>query len=133
MERFSAADAATTKNLDIISDWPTARFLLFNLESYAKLRARGVKVRLITEKPSASDKKHKELIKHCSELFEIRYLDRAVPMKAAVYDGKVANLRVRTQQDNDMTPSLWSDNPAFVQVIMTYYERLWEQAQSDSR
>lgn len=29
LERFAAADAATTKSLDIISDWRTARFLLF--------------------------------------------------------------------------------------------------------
>jgi sugar-specific transcriptional regulator TrmB len=129
LERFSAADASTTKSLDIISDWSTVRFLLFTLESYDKLRARGVKVRIITEKPTAVDKKHKELSKQSGDLFEIRYLDKTVPMGAAVYDGKVANLRVRTQQDNDLTPSLWSDNPAFVRVIMAYYETLWKQAQ----
>lgn len=123
VERFAAADAATKTRLDIISDWVTLSFLLFSLESFKKLGERGVRIRIITEKLAATDKKID------NPFCEIRYLDGPVPIRAAIYDGKVANMRVRTQQDREMTPALWSDNPDFVQMMVVYYENIWEKAQ----
>jgi sugar-specific transcriptional regulator TrmB len=125
LERFAVADEATKKSLDIISDWATLAVLLFNMESFRDLMSRGVRVRLITEKV-AGDKKQEEVYNQKSALFEMRFFKGPAPIRTAIYDGKVMNMRVRTQQDRGMTPALWSDNSEFVQMIMAYYENIWD-------
>lgn len=126
LERFAAADESTKKSLDIISDWPTLSVLLFNLESFSRVKSRGVKIRLLTEK--VDDEKQQDLCNQRSVLFEVRFFKGPVPIRTAIYDGKVMNMRVRTQQDQCMTPALWSDNSEFVQMIMAYYESIWKKA-----
>ena len=46
LERFAAADESTKKSLDIISDWATLAVLVSNMESFGKVKARGVRIRL---------------------------------------------------------------------------------------
>jgi len=128
LERFAAADESTKKSLDIISDWVTLVFLVSNMESFGKVKARGVKIRLLTEK-IPGDKKQEELYKQRNALFEVRFFAGPVPIRTAIYDGKVMNMRVRTQQDRGMTPALWSDNSEFVKMISAYFENVWNKAE----
>ena len=127
LERFAAADESAKKSLDIISDWATLAVLVSNMESFRRVRARGVKIRLLTEK-APGDKNQEELYNQKSALFELRFFKGPVPIRTAIYDGEVMHMRVRTQQDHGMTPALWSDNSAFVQMIMAYYESIWNKA-----
>jgi sugar-specific transcriptional regulator TrmB len=128
LERFAAADESTKKSLDIISDWDTLAFLVSNMESFSKVKARGVKIRLLTEK-ILGDKKQEELYKQRNVLFELRFFTGPVPIRTAIYDGKVMNMRVRTQQDRGMTPALWSDNSEFVKMIAAYFENVWNKSE----
>lgn len=130
LERFGAADESTKKSLDIISDWATLAVLVSNMESFRKVKARGVKIRLLTERV-VGDKKQEELCNQGNALFEMRFFTGPVPIRTAIYDGKVMNMRVRTQQDRGMTPALWSDNSEFVKMIVAYFENVWNKAKKD--
>lgn len=127
LERFAAADESTKKSLDIISDWETLAFLVFSLESFTKVKSRGVRIRLLTEKVTG-DKKQEEFYNQKSALFEMRFFTGPAPIRAAIYDGKLMNMRVRTQQDGGATPALWSDNSEFVKMIVAYYESIWNKS-----
>jgi hypothetical protein len=61
-----------------------------------------------------------------NSLFEIRYVTPPTPIRAAIYDRKKVNLSVRTSNDREITPSLWSINPQFVKVMIAYFEDIWE-------
>lgn len=127
LEKFKEADAATKVSVDIISDWHTIRPLLFDRsEATHQAMKRGIKIRLITDKQSYD--KRLETANKQNPCLEVRYLDGPVPIRSGIYDGKLANMRVRTKQDNEMTPSLWTDNPDFVKVMEAYFENLWEKA-----
>jgi len=127
LEKFRAADIATEKSVDLISDWQTIRGLLLGVtEASEQAMGRGVKMRLITDKESFDRRAQARRKKN--PLLEVRYLDGPVPVRAGIYDGKLANMRVRTKEDSEMTPSLWSDNPDFIKVMVGYFECLWEKA-----
>lgn len=34
-------------------------------------------------------------------------------------------MSTRKPHNNEVTPSLWSNNPQFVEVMTTYFEHLW--------
>jgi sugar-specific transcriptional regulator TrmB len=128
-ERFAKADENTKKSIDIISDWVTLKPLLFgDLDTYANAMKRSIRIRLITEKDRRQDKKLQELEKQKNPLFEVRYLNEAVPIRAAIYDGRMANMRVRTRSDFELTPSLWSDNSEFMKIMVAFFEDLWVKA-----
>lgn len=127
LEKFREADANVKTSFDIISDWNTIRPLLFNcLEAPNEAMNRGVKIRLITDKESFE--KRAEAAGKKNPLLEVRYLDGPVPIRAGIYDRRLANMRVRTRQDSLMVPSLWSNNPDFVKVLIAYFDNLWEKA-----
>lgn len=129
-ERFAAADETTKKSLDIISDWVTLKPLFFGeLDTYSNAMKRGIRIRLITEKDREQDRKLLELEKQKNPLFEVRYLIEAVPIRAAIYDGRMANMRVRIRSDLELTPSLWSDNPEFMKIMVAFFEDLWMKAE----
>jgi sugar-specific transcriptional regulator TrmB len=127
LEKFREADVATEKSVDIISDWHTIRGLLLGcIEASEQAMKRGVKIRLVTDKESFDRRAEAESKKN--PLLEVRYLDGPVPVRAGIYDGKLANMRVRTKEDTEMVPSLWSDNPDFIKVMVGYFECLWYRA-----
>jgi len=61
-------------------------------------------------------------------LFELRVLPGKLPIRGAIYDGKTANMCVRSILDQEITPSLWSNNAEFVKLLVNYFENLWLQA-----
>ncbi len=89
-----------------MGDWFTIRPLFFShFQIYQQTLKKGVKIRIITQR--CSDEKFIKMIKRqINPLFEVRCVINAVPIKAAIYDGKNANMCVRTVYDNEIAPSL---------------------------
>jgi sugar-specific transcriptional regulator TrmB len=129
IERVSLADSTAEKGIDVIGRWGVIRGLVFsNTDIYEKAMKRGVRIRFIIDNPPNNN--DTIIRKWCngSPLFELRYLTEKLPIRGAIYDGKTANMCVRTIQDQELTPSLWSNNPEFVKLLLNYFESLWQQA-----
>ena len=131
LKKFEIEDSSAEDSIDVIGDWNLVRNLIFNhLHIFEKALKKGVKIRAVTEKFDENEFDDKVLLKFKGNpLFEIRHLDRPIPTKTAIYDSKKANMCVRTIDDGEIEPSLWSDNPQFVKVIKAYFENIWNEAQ----
>lgn len=129
IEKVMLADSTAEKGLDVIGRWGAMRGLVFsNTEIYEKAMKRGVRIRFIIDNPPNPNDKIIEKWSRSSPLFELRYLTEKLPIRGAIYDGKTANMCVRSIQDMEVTPSLWSNNPEFVKLLVNYFENLWQQA-----
>lgn len=129
IERVSLADSTAEKGIDVIGRWGAIRSLVFsNTEIYEKAMQRGVRIRFIIDSPLNLNDKIIQKWSKSSPLFELRFLTEKLPIRGAIYDGKTANMCVRSIQDQEITPSLWSNNPEFVKLLMNYFENLWQQA-----
>jgi hypothetical protein len=105
------------------------RALVFsNTEIYEKALNRGVRIRFIIDNPPNLNDKIIQKWSKSSPLFELRYLTEKLPIRGAIYDGKSANMCVRSILDQELTPSLWSNNAEFVKLLVNYFESLWQQA-----
>ena len=62
-------------------------------------------------------------------MFEVRYLSVPLPVKTIIHDRVEVNMCIANPLDNDL-PSLWSNNPQFVKVMVTYFEDLWTRTQA---
>lgn len=121
-------------SIDICANWEGFRYRLFkDFPNFKRALKRGVRIRVITEKhePDKSSQKIIQALK-ANPLFEIRYLPPPVPIKTAIHDKKEVNLCLTTPNKIGGLPSLWSNNPQFVKIITTYYEELWNKAQSEA-
>ena len=129
IEKVMIADSTAEKGIDVIGRWGAMRALVFsNTEIYEKAMKRGVRIRFIIDNPPNPNDKIIEKWSRSSPLFELRYLTEKLPIRGAIYDCKSANMCVRSIQDMELTPSLWSKNPEFVQLLVNYFENLWQQA-----
>ena len=125
LEKFRIENTLAKTNIDVAGHWLAVRPLVFGYNPiFQKALKRGLKIRVVTEKPS--DEELCKLAKN--PLLEIRFLDECVPIKAVIYDGKRANICVGTLQNDDIIPSLWSDNIEFVKVVSAYFEKTWLKA-----
>jgi sugar-specific transcriptional regulator TrmB len=129
IEKIVIEDSNAQKSIDVIGKWGAIRALVFsNSDVYQQAMKRGVRIRFITDKPNPNDT---FLQKWCNSgpLFEVRILEE-LQIRGAIYDHKTANMCVRTitVHDHELTPSLWSNNHEFVNLLLTYFESLWLQA-----
>jgi sugar-specific transcriptional regulator TrmB len=131
IDKIVASDSSVKMSIDIIGRWEAIRPVIYkNRDIYSKQVKRGVRIRVITNKPETSDQGSLILNKKLGPLFEIRYLDEALPIKGAIYDCKSANMCVRKLRDQELTPCLWSTNPEFVKVMASYFENIWAKTKS---
>jgi sugar-specific transcriptional regulator TrmB len=130
LKKFEIEDSSAENSIDVIGNWNLVRNLIFNhLQIFEKALKKGIKIRAVTEEFEVNEYDDKVLMKFKDNpLFEIRHLDMPISIKAAIYDSKRANMCVRTMDDGEMAPSLWSDNPQFVKVIKAYFENIWNEA-----
>jgi len=125
LEKFQIENAVAKSSIDVAGHWLAVRPLVFGYNPiFQKALKRGIKIRVVTEKPSAEQLR--DVVKN--PLLEIRFLDTCVPIKAVIYDGKRANMCVGTLSTDEIIPSLWSDNPEFVKVVLAYFENAWSNA-----
>jgi sugar-specific transcriptional regulator TrmB len=133
IERILLADSTAKKSIDVIGRWGAIRQVVFsNSDVYQQAMKRGVKIRFITDKPTVADTFVEKLSKANNRLFEFRYLEEPLPIRGAIYDEESANMCVRTIQDQQLTPSLWSNNPEFVKLLVNHFENLWQRAKKRS-
>lgn len=131
IDKIVAADTSAKTRIDVIGRWEAIRPVIYkNRDIYAKQIKHGVRIRVITDKPETSDQGPLTLNNKMGPLFEVRYLDEALPIKGAIYDCKSANMCVRKLRDQELTPCLWSTNPEFVKVMASYFENIWAKTKS---
>jgi sugar-specific transcriptional regulator TrmB len=120
-------------SIDITSEYRHITFELFkNRRIFEKALARGVRVRVITEKNENENEKAIERMTQTlrkSPLFEIRDTLSRVQATLAIFDGKEVNLCLVEPPENVGVPSLWSNNRPFAKVFAEYFEELWKKAQ----
>lgn len=128
IDKFVTATTDSQFSIETIGDWSSIiQMALNNTELYMNPLSKGVKIRLITDKPT-DPCITEEWTTHSFPSLEIRFLDQRVPIKAMIFDRKTANMCVHSSQGNEFTPSLWSNNSEFVKVMIGYFENLWAKA-----
>ena len=104
----------------------TSRFSRYPPLDSAFLNAlkKGVKIKMLGT--SSLDEANKARATwYASHGAEVRILPMNVNPIIGMVDGKEASFRVDNSESPDM---IWSDNPALVNVFITYFEDLWSKA-----
>lgn len=127
LKRLAIEDSLAQKTIDIMGNWRHIKPLLYGANnSFSNALKRGVKIRIITD--DTLDEKFEKTIK--TPLVEIRSLNGTVPIKTVIYDTTRANMYVGTLYDKrGLAPSLWSENPGFIKLLVAFYESNWLQAE----
>jgi hypothetical protein len=116
-----------------MADWKGIKTMLFyRFQDFKRATKNGVKLRVITEKHEG-DKSVQKILHtlQTNPLFEIKYLPAPIPIKTVIHDGIEVNMCIAISPSSDV-PSLWSNNPQFVKVMLTYFEGLWNKALEES-
>ena len=99
-------------------------------KTYHKVTAealeRGVKFRLITEKPENENQTSKiiqDFKKYPS--FKLRHIFKPPVAIVTVYDRKEVLVTTSAITDLGECPALWSNNPSLLAIINDFYEILW--------
>ena len=99
--------------------------LFYHYQQLKRAMGRGVKIRIITERSEEKSTRKEQAIKK-NPLFELKYSSAPVPVGMAIYDNKEVNIRI-----SDMLgPILWTNNPYVVKLAETYFECMWDKAQT---
>jgi sugar-specific transcriptional regulator TrmB len=114
------------KSIDVISSTkrlPVASSFFY--EEIMKALQRGVKIRVITEKPE--DKKVISEIKEFRNTlnYRIRYSSVISHAKISIYDKKEALMTTLATAGFAESSTLWSNNPSFLAILQNYFENLW--------
>lgn len=128
-KRLAEKDNAVQSSIDVAGKWEGIRFMVFHRsQDFQKSMNRGIRIRVITEKHE-SDKPTEEQIQTLAlnPLFAIRYLSAPIPVKTVIHDRTEVNMCIAIPSVDD-TPSLWSNNPQFVKIMVAYFEELWNKA-----
>jgi len=111
--------------MDVITSPQVLEEMVFHhLKSIKAALARGVKMRAITEENKGEAILRNVLALKKNRSFKLKYLYTRVPTTMAIFDDKEANLCI----SKDIVPSLWSNNPEFVELTTKYFNDLWNKA-----
>lgn len=93
---------------------------------------RGVKIRVITEKPEDKNS-FPEIIQAFEKnpYFQIRYIPKHPSVLLTVYDKKEAILATSATAGLLGAPSLWSNNPSLLTLANNHFEAMWTTAQEN--
>ena len=91
-----------------------------------KALERGVKIRVVTEKPE-NEKSIPKIIQDFNKYpsFRVRYLLDPPSAILTIYDRKELLITTSAKPDRGESPALWSNNPSLLSVINDFYEILW--------
>lgn len=113
--------------IDIINSWK--RFLI-STQVYAKnadnAMNRGVKIRVIVQKPEMTDAVQKALtdLKKKPGL-SIRYAPAPLSALVSIVDRKEGFILVNEEADVGKSPALWIKHPGTVTIAQSYFDMLW--------
>lgn len=125
----------TRESCDIINGlWKNVGYAssLFKDQTLQALR-RDVKMRVVAEK-LPEEQSASEIYNHVYKLpvesrnFILRFVSSPLPVMLGIYDKK--DLLVCTSPDKLLgdSPMLWTNNPALIMAVQTYFNGLWKQA-----
>ena len=129
MRRKRKALKETRESIDIISSWKMTHQALFNLsEEIQETAKRGVKVRIIQEKPE-NNKPHEtnDLFKNMPTA-EFRYVNTCPQALLTLWGKKEVFLTLLPSAEFGESPVFWSNHPSLVSVIQDYFEEKWQNA-----
>jgi hypothetical protein len=86
--------------------------------------ARGVKIRVITERSEIKSTREEEALKK-NPLFELKYISGSSPFALSIFDDKELDIRI----SNQMVPRLWTNNDIMVKLAEKYFENMWNNAE----
>ena len=120
-----ATDAAQTSK-DVIYTLKSFKAMLFHhLQHSKRAMRRGVRIRVITEKPE-NDETTRRITQDLKKnpFFKLKYISDQTPVFMAIFDSKEVNIRI----SNRAVPSFWSNNPSVVKLATSYFEAVWKDA-----
>ncbi len=133
LKKLAKGENTTQTSIDVVGKYEGIKYMLFyRFRDIKRALKRGVKIRLITERHE-DDKSLQKTIQtlKINQLFEIRYLPAPIPVKTVILDRTEVNMCIAISPAKDV-PSLWSNNPNFVKVMVAYFEELWNKAMGAS-
>jgi sugar-specific transcriptional regulator TrmB len=118
---------STQETLDVMCGWRAVNLSFpFNTQDIKQMLKRNVKIRLITDKNADLSAIQRMLVSNEKNiLFGVHFVDE-VPVEMAISDRKQVGLSIALSSTNGGVPSLWSNHPQFVKVMVGYYESSWE-------
>jgi sugar-specific transcriptional regulator TrmB len=127
VKRINEAIDNSKKSVDIFLSWKrfsvgvTSTFA----ESSRKAWDRGVKFRIIVEKPEKAVNV-KPLLKFCVHPFcSVRFVTESPRTVLGIYDKKEVFIIVNPRKGLYDSPALWSNNQSLISVAQDYFEILW--------
>jgi len=133
-KRLGEGHQMAQKSIYIIGEWQTTRTMVFyRFTDFKRALKRGTQIRIITEKHE-DDKSTQKIIRTLmlNPLFETRYVAMPSTLKMVIHDEKEVNMCIAIPPDKDV-PSLWSNNPQFVKIMVAYFQELWSKAVEASK
>jgi sugar-specific transcriptional regulator TrmB len=118
------------ESIDCISNVDRLVYLHLTLsEALAKAVTRGVKVRLITEKPANNKLFIETLRPFPNEIgFEARYINNTPLCSAAIFDHKRIAVDLNPIREPSKSNRLLTNHQAFIRVFQEYFEDKWSKA-----
>jgi sugar-specific transcriptional regulator TrmB len=127
-KRFERFIQTAQSKIDVVASPVVLEGMLFHhFEELKEALAKGVEIRLITEKTdNRTTLRNMEVYKK-KQLLKIKHLVTSVPVTMALFDGKEVNLRL----SKELVPSLWTNNPEVVKLAASYFEDMWRRSSTD--
>ena len=98
-------------------------------ENYWEALERGVKYRVVTEKPNDEETFRRE-IRPLFETrnFELRLSRNPLPTNSAIFDEKEATFTFFPSRSLGESPLIWTNHPSFLAMARDHFETLWRSA-----
>jgi sugar-specific transcriptional regulator TrmB len=123
----------TKESIDIINGFgendPWARFIFEDQTNNALKR--NVRIRIVTPKPYSeqSDLIDRIINENSRPNFITKITEVNMPAIMSIFDSKELIVNIIPEKRVGDTPILWTDNPALIMSVQTYFNKLWRQAQ----
>jgi sugar-specific transcriptional regulator TrmB len=115
------------RSFDNVSSWKNPHTILFiDMENVAEALQRGVKMRVIIDRPSEKislSNIRKSLEKYSN--FKMRHLLNAPKALMSIYDKKEAWICTGRNPTVEECPTLWTSNSSLLSVLQDYFELMW--------
>jgi sugar-specific transcriptional regulator TrmB len=118
------------RSADIISTWHRLLQIMdCCYEYYSQALARGVKYRIILEKPKKGfdfPRKLHELL--ATPNFRLRFSRKALKTNAGIFDKKEATLNFYPSKSLKESPIIWTNHPSFLSMCKDHFNNAWKSA-----
>ena len=113
--------------IDFITSWKKFLLTIDALgESARKALERGVKIRIILEKPDDLNQIPEQVHEfQKNPKYELRYILEPPEAVVTIFDKKRSMVITCTSVGLAEAPELWTDNPCLLSIIKDYFETMW--------